>query len=307
MLHLGSVVVDIVLSVPALPERGGDVLATGTETSPGGGFNVMLAAARQGLPVRYAGAHGTGPLGDRARAAMAAAGVEVLLPPRTDSDTGFVVSLVDEPGERTFVTSPGAESTLVPEDLAGLRATSRDLVHLSGYSLLHPLNREALTGWLRALGPDVTVLLDPGPLIDLIPEDTLSLLLDRCDWWSCNTEEARRATGLDAPEAAAAELGRRLTRRGVLVRAGPDGCLLSQDGADPVHVPGFAVPTVDMNGAGDTHTGVFAAALATGADPLDAARRANAAAALSVTARGPATAPTAEVLDHFLAAQGGSR
>ena len=66
-------------------------------------------------------------------------------------------------------------------------------------------------------------------------------------------------------------------------------------------MPGFPVDAVDTNGAGDTHAGVFIAALAHGADPLEAARRANAAAALSVTRPGPATAPTAAELAEFLA------
>jgi len=55
------------------------------------------------------------------------------------------------------------------------------------------------------------------------------------------------------------------------------------------------------NGAGDAHTGTFIAALAGGADVADAVRTANAAAALSVTRRGPATAPTAAELARFLA------
>ena len=55
--------------------------------------------------------------------------------------------------------------------------------------------------------------------------------------------------------------------------------------------------------AGDTHTGTFIAALARGAREADAAREANAAAALSVTRRGPATAPTAAELASFLAAR----
>src|SRR5438067_4566455 len=71
LLHLGNVVVDVVLPVPALPPRGGDVLASQARTTAGGGFNVMSAAARQGLRVSYAGAHGTGPFADLARAALA--------------------------------------------------------------------------------------------------------------------------------------------------------------------------------------------------------------------------------------------
>jgi sugar/nucleoside kinase (ribokinase family) len=61
------------------------------------------------------------------------------------------------------------------------------------------------------------------------------------------------------------------------------------------------VRAIDANGAGDTHAGVFIAALARGTAPPAAARRANAAAALSVTRPGPATAPTARELARFLA------
>jgi len=56
------------------------------------------------------------------------------------------------------------------------------------------------------------------------------------------------------------------------------------------------VQAVDSNGAGDAHAGVFIAGLAKGLKPAEAARRANAAAALAVTRWGPATSPgTAEV------------
>jgi len=80
--------------------------------------------------------------------------------------------------------------------------------------------------------------------------------------------------------------------------------VLNRRGSPPEHVPGFAVEAVDTNGAGDTHTGVFLAALASGAGPAEAVRRANAAAALSVTRRGPATGPTAAELDAFLSSLG---
>ena len=151
LLYLGNVVVDIVLDVPALPDRGGDVLARRSRITPGGGFNVMAAAARQGLPVAYAGAHGTGPFADLARAGLAAEGIEVVQPATSGTDTGVVVVVVDDTGERTFVTSPGAEATLTGADLAGVTARPGDAAGLSGYGLVHPSNRGALLGWLARL------------------------------------------------------------------------------------------------------------------------------------------------------------
>jgi sugar/nucleoside kinase (ribokinase family) len=88
----------------------------------------------------------------------------------------------------------------------------------------------------------------------------------------------------------------------VLDRTGPDGCLIGHRDAAAAQVPGFRVDVLDTNGAGDTHTGTFIAALADGADERAAVTAANAAAALSVTRRGPATAPTAGELAQFLAA-----
>jgi sugar/nucleoside kinase (ribokinase family) len=90
----------------------------------------------------------------------------------------------------------------------------------------------------------------------------------------------------------------------VIVRTGSGGCLVSYGGGEPVAVPGFAVRVVDANGAGDAHAGVLIAALASGAAPPEAARRANAAAALAVTRAGPATAPAAAELHDFLARRG---
>ena len=59
-------------------------------------------------------------------------------------------------------------------------------------------------------------------------------------------------------------------------------------------------PPGDEPAGDDAHSGAFLAALAAGLPPEDAARRANAAAALSTTRSGPATSPTRSELDAFL-------
>ena len=303
LLYLGNVVVDVVMEVPALPEPGGDVLATRVQSAAGGGFNVMAAAARLGLAVAYGGVLGTGPFAALARAACAAEGIEVLRPPRPGQDTGFVVSIVDGTGERTFLTSRGAEATLTAADLEPVRPDPGDAVCLSGYGLAHPSNAPALLGWLGGLGGDHLVVFDPGPLAGALPAGVLAPVLARASWLTCNAREATLLTGLAAPRDALMALAARLPRAGILVRTGPSGCLLGRHGAPPRHIPGFPAHAVDTNGAGDTHTGAFLAALASGAEPADALRQANAAAALSVTRRGPATGPTRAELAQFLAAQ----
>jgi sugar/nucleoside kinase (ribokinase family) len=307
LLFVGEAVVDVTAWIPSPPPRGGDVVATAAAMMPGGGFNVMAAAARQGMAVLYAGRHGAGPAGESVRRALGAEGIAALWSPDPEADTGFVVTTIEPDGERTFVTSPAALMAAGPEDLAAVPVRPGDVVYVSGYGLASRSGGD-LVRWLVALDPAVTVVADPGPLAADIDPGRLTAALARVDWWSCNRREAALLTGLDDPGSAAVDLAGRRPSGGVIVRTGAGGCLLvdrDRPHASAVSLPAPAVEVVDTTGAGDTHVGVFVAGLAAGLTPLVAARRANVAAALSVTRRGPATAPTGADIDHWMADHGG--
>jgi sugar/nucleoside kinase (ribokinase family) len=322
LVFAGEAIVDVVMRVQALPQRGGDALTTSAEISAGGGFNVMAAAARQGLPVLYAGGHGTGAWGDVVRAALAAEGIGLFRPPDPDRDTGFDVALVEPDAERTFITHLGAEAVRGPGTWDAVPAGPGDAVYVSGYGLVDPDSGPPLARWAASLPSSTLLFLDPGPLAAQIPAAVLDPVLARCDWLSCNHREAALliTTGLtntgltntglsgtrwpDAP-GDPAEAARRLLARGaaanILVRAGPAGCYVALLGSTAaVHVRAPTVTAVDTTGAGDAHSGVFLAALADGLSPLGAAARANAAAAFAATRPGPATAPTRAQLDAWL-------
>jgi sugar/nucleoside kinase (ribokinase family) len=309
LVFAGEAIVDLLMWVPALPERGGDMLAESSSVQVGGGFNIMAAAARQGLPVVYAGGHGTGPWGDKVRAALAGEDITVLRPPDPDADTGFDVALVEAGGERTFVTSLGAESLREPAVWDPVRVRAGDAVYVSGYGLVAPESGVILGAWAAGLPAEVLLFVDPGPLIADIPDAVLGPVLSRCDWWSCNQREAALLTGASDPVEAARHLAGRTGRAGVIVRSGRSGCVLALRAPGPdvslSLVPAPAVVAVDTTGAGDAHAGVFLAGLAAGLPPGAAASRANAAAALVVTRPGPAVAPSRAELDAFLAADGG--
>jgi sugar/nucleoside kinase (ribokinase family) len=312
LVFAGEAIVDLLMWVPALPERGGDMLAGSSAVQVGGGFNIMAAAARQGLPVVYTGGHGTGPWGDKVRAALEAEGIAVLRPPDRDADTGFDVALVEADGERTFVTSLGAESLRAPGSWDGVQLWPGDAVYVSGYGLVPPESGPVLGAWAAGLPPGVLLFLDPGPLVADIPADVLDQVLNRCDWYSCNQREAAILVGESDPVEAARLLARRTGRAGVIVRAGPEGCVVALRVAGPADqvglslslIPAPAVVAVDTTGAGDAHSGVFLAGLAGGLAPAGAAWRANAAAALTVTRSGPAVSPSLAELDEFLASRG---
>ena len=115
-------------------------------------------------------------------------------------------------------------------------------------------------------------------------------------------DATRRAARTDDEIAqAAAELGRALDARAVLVTRSEAGMTLVGEGA-PVHVPAYPVRVRDVSGAGDTVVAVLAAMLAIGADFESAMRAANAAAAVVVGKRGTATLTVAELRSRILPA-----
>ncbi|WP_020664488.1 PfkB family carbohydrate kinase [Amycolatopsis benzoatilytica] len=300
LVFTGNVIVDLVLAVDAIPEPGGDVVASASTLTAGGGYNTMVAAQRDGLGVVFGGQYGTGPFGDIVRSALASSRFEIVQPGLSDVDSGYCVAMIDASAERTFVTSAGAEGQLTRADLDRIPVHPDDLVYVSGYSLAHPVNAKALPGWLAALPRTVRVLFDPSPLVGDLDPGLISDVLARIDLISVNDREAQLMTGLDDPASAAAELAERVRGRAAIVRTGGTGCWVADAGTPVTHVPAYPVAAVDTNGAGDTHGGVLAAALARGSDLRTAARRANIAAALAVTRHGPATAPTAARIDKAL-------
>jgi len=302
LLHAGSAVVDYVYRIDALPAPGTERIAATYSRVAGGGFNMMVAAARTGMPVAFCGQHGTGPNGDFLRAAMAAESIELLTSPSPSMDTGNCVVLVTADAERTFVSWPGVEGILEPAMLAGMAVKPQDWVFTSGYTLSYPGSREALAGWIETLAADMPFVFDPAPVVAEIPAPILSRVLARTTWLSCNAAEAAVIAGAgDLPAMAGRLLKVHCPRAaGIVIRASEQGChLLLADGRGWT-VPGFRVAAIDTNGAGDTHIGAFVSALSRGVPPLDAIRYANAAAAISVTRHGGSSGPTDDEIREFL-------
>ncbi|VVM60899.1 Fructokinase [Pseudomonas fluorescens] len=300
MLHTGQVMIDLVMAVNKLPESGGDVLAQSASFEAGGGFNVMAAARRNGLPVVYLGRHGNGRFGDLAREAMHAEGIQIGIAHSAEQDTGLCVAVTEASAERSFISYIGAEGELTAEDLARVPAEAGDYVYVSGYSLLHAGKAQALVDWVLALPTGINVVFDPGPLVDSPQAPLMQALLGRIDVWTSNSVEALRFTGTSDISGALHRLMDLLPEQVLLVvRDGPNGCWISRQRTH-THVPGFKVVAVDSNGAGDAHAGVFVAGLASGLTAFDAALRANAAAALAVTRWGPATSPLAVEVDALI-------
>jgi ribokinase len=272
---VGSLNMDLVVPVPAVPAPGETVLVGALRRSPGGkGANQAVAAARLGARVALVGRVGDDEDG---RVLLRALGDEgVLAAGRValaHAATGTALICVTPGGENTIVVAPGANGALDAAAVAEAGALIRGARVLL-LQLEVPLESVAAAAGLAAEA-GVRVVLNAAPAVPDLPADLLAL----ADPLVVNEHEAAQV-GREALAAA----------RSSVVTAGEDGAYVLLRG-ERTHVPAVRVAeVVDTTGAGDTFVGALAAELARGADLLDAARLAVRAAALAVTAPGAQSA-----------------
>jgi ribokinase len=118
---LGSLNLDLVVTVPQLPHPGETVAGTAAERRPGGkGANQAVATAKLGGSVRLAGLVGDDEFGDNLLKAAMENSVDVNnlgVVPGAATGTAFIT--VEDGGENMIVIASGANGELTPEVLGG--------------------------------------------------------------------------------------------------------------------------------------------------------------------------------------------
>ena len=271
----------------------------------GKGANQAVAAARLGANVSLVGAVADDTLGIEAIRLLKATGVDAsLVALKSDCSTGTAIILVDAHGQNQIVVVPGANALLSDADIAkctGQIARSSGVVA----NLEAPLAAVSQVFGI-ARGHGVPTILNPAPWREC------DSLLSVSDWIVLNETETQQLCGVfpngEVTAAAAALMIRtRFSRASVALTLGASGVWIDSLGFVGL-VSGFVVEALDTVGAGDTWVGAFAVELANGSNVSQAARFANAAAALSVTRLGAqAGMPSREEVDRFLGAELHSR
>ena len=115
---VGSINLDLVATCPRLPRPGETVLATDLARYPGGkGANQALAASRAGAAVTLLGAVGDDPEADAALSLLRDSDVDLSRLITSPAPTGTALITVDERGENQIVVVPGANATLVADQV----------------------------------------------------------------------------------------------------------------------------------------------------------------------------------------------
>jgi len=276
---VGSLNHDITVWVPRRPRPDetihGDRVA---EFRGGKGANQIVAAARLGADTSMIGCVGEDPRGDFLLAGLDADGVDRTGVLRVPDPTGVALITID-PDDVSIIVVAGANAALTPSMVERSAGTigSADVLLLQGE--VSAAASEAAARVARSGG--TRVVFNPAPFNEVAPA-----VVPLADVVIVNREEAR-LLGEVAVET-------------VVTTLGGGGSEVSHRG-EVTAVPGFGATVVDPTGAGDCFAAALAVSLAEGADPVEAARFANAAGACAVEVAGAQPSmPTREMVEARL-------
>jgi sugar/nucleoside kinase (ribokinase family) len=290
VLCTGNLVVDILVRpVDEIPWGKTAQVEAIEEHSGGNGCSTSYTLGMLGTRVRLLGAVGNDSFGDFLVERLRGAGVEISGLRRTAAATATSVAIVARDGARGFLHRRGASAEMY------VSAEEFDAGLAGGFQHYHMAGPYTLTR-MRAVHPELIRRARAAGLSTSIDTqwdsqgkwlEDLEPSLPSTGILFVNEDEARMLSGSADPDVAA----RLLRERGactVVVKLGGRGCAI-YTGSGKMTVPAFAVPVVDTTGAGDCFVGGFLSEMLRGRTLEEAARFANAVAAMSVGSLGVTT------------------
>jgi ribokinase len=285
---LGIFVADLAFRAGRLPRIGETIIGSGFKMGPGGkGSNQSVAAARVGAKVTIISKLGRDAFGEIALKTWKDEGILARAAQSDDATGGAFIFVNHDTGENAIIVYPGAAGAISAADVdAAADAIRAARVFVTQLEQPIPAAQRGLE-IARAAG--VTTIFNPAPA-EPVPDAIYPL----CDYIVPNETEAAALTGLTVATLGDAQrVGDALLAKGArtaLITLGERGALFHSRGRS-IEIPAFSAgPVVETTGAGDAFVGGFAAAIARGTDPIEAARFGCAVAGISVTRAG--TAPS---------------
>lgn len=299
---VGSSNVDLIMKMDRLPKVGESVTdAEFKQTFGGKGANQAYAAALAGGEVTFVSCVGDDPYGAQVIENMRGCGANVdhiYIEPGVATGTALI--MIGEAGRNYISVAPGANYKLTAQHVAQASAAidAADMLVLQ-YEVPVPTIVAAAE---RAAAQGKPVMLNLAP-----PRPIDDALLRLLTYFVVNETEAAFVLGFnvdsDANVRRAADALRAKGAANVIITLGEQGAFVAGPSGG-AYAPSFKVEAIDSTAAGDTFCGAFAVALLEGRAPMDAARFANAAAAITVTRIGAqAAVPTRAEIDAFLQAR----
>ena len=278
ILNFGSVNIDNCYQVRDFVRAGETISALEVTRHAGGkGFNQSVALARAGAKVCHAGCIGEDGL--FLRDMLRAAGVDTDYLRVTDTPTGNAIIQVNSRGENCIILYTGANGS-VTKDFA-----DEVLERFGPEDLLLIQNKISSLPYIidKAKEKGMRIAFNPSPMNSGVTQE----MLGAADWLFVNQVEASEITGAEGRENCLRALSALFPHTAVIMTLGSDGVVYRDEKQSLSHGI-YPVNTLDTTGAGDTFTGFFLGALASGGSVEYALELASKAAAISVTRHGAA-------------------
>lgn len=287
-LILGSAIIDIIMEIPTLPKKGDDILCSANSSSVGGcAYNVSSVFRSLNLEHDLFVPIGNGVYSEIIKNELNKFDYKILTS-NNEKDNGFCICLVENDGERSFVTVNGAESEFKKEWFAELNMSEYEYIYVCGYQTQGESGK-IISSWLTT-NKDKTIFYAPGPMFSSTNKDIIDEIFS-CkpiihlnekeinEFFNCNCN-----TTLENTKAAITNLYK-LTNNIVIVTLGENGALYYDGNFS--HIKACPSEVMDTIGAGDSHIGTIIASLSMGYDMQTALNYASKVASCVVANSGP--------------------
>lgn len=264
---LGSLNVDMTLSVQRMPQPGETLAVLEKKQAPGGkGANQAIAAARSQATTIFLGQIGQDDAGKMMVQALEADSIDVEAV-QVDKmvATGSATILLDANGQNEILVYGGANQSISSKTL--------NLDHLKGCDFLitqfETPQEVALAAFRKAKQLKVKTILNPAPASKILPE-----LLELTDLIIPNETESALLTGIEVTDEASmianATKLKKMGVKNVIITVGSRGAFYATD-EKAEFMPAFKVIAKDTTAAGDTFIGSLSSQLDKHLNNIDSA------------------------------------
>lgn len=267
-LVIGSTVCDIMVYIDKLPKSEEDIHLKNQVMSLGGcAYNVVSVLHNLDIPYTFISPFGKGVYGEFVRNELEKKGIKSEV--YSEEENGCCYCLIENNGERTFMSYHKVEYTFNPKWLDSLDLDEYEYIYICGLEVEDVNGKELVDALNRFRGQ---VVFACGPRVNDIDKELLEGIFKVKPIIHLNNNEVKILGGSNDLEEAVKSIYKK-TNNTVVVTLGENGSVYYDNQFK--YISGFKTNVVDTVGAGDSHVGGMIAALFSGKNLADSLRFAN--------------------------------